>query len=314
MQKIQQNVGKTVTVNVPGTVSNLVCGFDIMGLCLEEPYDLMHVKLIDEAKVIINNTNGFDLPTDPTQNTAGAPLLEIINRHGNAFGFEVTIDKRIKPGSGLGSSAASAAGAVVAANHLLGNIYNNEQLVDLAMYGEVIASGARHADNLAPCIFGGVTLIRSTSPLDVINIPSPDFYITVVHPQIEVKTSYARSILPTEVPLKSAITQWANVAGLVAGFFKNDMELIKRSLQDVIVEPVRKKLIPGYDDVKTLSMEVGALGGGISGAGPSMFMISADNITARRVEVVMEGIYTKLGINYKTYVSKVSNKGARVVT
>ena len=310
---LQDNIGKTVTVHAPATVSNLVCGFDVMGLCLAEPYDIMHLKLINEKKVIIKSLPGFALPDDPTKNTAGAPLLEIIKRLDTGIGFEVTIDKRIKPGSGIGSSAASAAGAVVAANHLLSHIYTKTELVDLAMFGEVIASGGRHADNIAPCIYGGVTLIRSINPIDIISIPSPHLYLTVVHPQIEIKTSYARSILPTEVPLKSAIEQWGNVGALVAGFYKNDLALIGRSLQDVIVEPVRSKLIPGYNEIKMQCLKAGAVGGGISGAGPSMFMICATADIAGNVEEEMKKVYNKIGIEFHTYISKISAEGVRIV-
>jgi homoserine kinase len=168
----------------------------------------------------------------------------MLNEIDETIGFEVTIEKQIKPGSGIGSSAASAAGAVVAANHLLGNVFTNEDLVRFAMFGEKVASGVKHADNIAPCIYGGVTLIRSIFPLDIISLAAPDFYVTVVHPQIEVRTSDARQILRKEVQLKDAIKQWGNIAGLVAGLLKNDLDLIGRSLEDVIIEPVRSMLIP----------------------------------------------------------------------
>ncbi len=196
------------------------------------------------------------------------------------MGFEITIDKQIKPGSGIGSSAASAAGAAVAANHLLGNIFSDDEVVQFAMNGEKLASGVKHADNIAPCILGGVSLIRSIHPLDIIPLSSPDLFVTIVHPQIEVRTSDARQILRQQVLLKDAIKQWGNIAGLVTGFLKNDLDLIGRSLEDVIIEPVRSILIPGFDEVKLRSKEAGALGGGISGSGPSMFMLSKDEKTA----------------------------------
>ncbi len=216
----------------------MVCGFDVLGMCLQRPYDIMQVKLIEEKKIIIISKDGYKLPTDPAQNTAGAPLIEMLHELEGNIGFEVTIEKQIKPGSGIGSSAASAAGAVVGANHLLGNIFSNEDLVRFAMFGEKVASGVKHADNIAPCIYGGVTLIRSIFPLDIVAFAAPDLYVTVVHPQIEVRTSDARQILRKEVQLKDAIKQWGNIAGLVAGLFKNDLELIGRSLEDVIIEPV----------------------------------------------------------------------------
>ena len=185
----------------------------------------MEMELLDERKVIIHNRDGFGLPENAAQNTAGAPLLVMLEELGSNVGFEVTIDKHIKPGSGIGSSAASAAGAVVAANHLLGNIFSKEDLVRFAMFGEKLASGVKHADNIAPCIYGGITLIRSIFPLDIISIPAPPLHVTVVHPQIEVRTSDARQILRKEVLLRDAIRQWGNIAGLVAGFMKEDYEL-----------------------------------------------------------------------------------------
>jgi len=200
-----------IKVYAPATVANLVCGFDVLGLCLHEPYDIMDVTLLNEPKVIVRSADGYPLPEDPAQNTAGAPLIEMLKEVDANIGFEILIHKRIKPGSGVGSSAASAAGAVVAANHLLGNRFSKEQLIQFAMFGEKVASGVKHADNIAPCIYGGVTLIRSIFPLDIITLTAPSLYVTVVHPQIEVKTADARAILKQNVLLKDAIKQWGNV-------------------------------------------------------------------------------------------------------
>lgn len=305
---------KKVSVLAPATVANLVCGFDILGLCLHDPNDLMEVRLLDEAKVVIQSADGYPLPLDPAMNTAGAPLVEMLNEIEPNIGFEVIIHKRIKPGSGIGSSAASAAGAVVAANHLLGNRFSNQDLVRFAMFGEKVATGVKHADNIAPCIYGGITLIRSIHPLDIVSIPSPDLYVTIVHPQIEVRTKDARQILRKEVLLKDAIKQWGNIAGLVAGFIQNDLSLIGRSLEDVIIEPVRSILIPGFDDVKSKCKEAGALGGGISGSGPSIFMLSEDEATAKRVEVVMKDIYDAIGLDYYTYVTTINKTGVKIIS
>ena len=236
-----------------------------------------------------------------------------INELDGNIGFEVTIHKKIKPGSGIGSSAASAAGAVVAANHLLGNIYSKEDLVRFAMFGEKVATGVKHADNIAPCIYGGVTLIRSIFPLDIVAIPAPSLYVTVVHPQIEVKTKDARQILRKEVLLKDAIKQWGNIAGLVAGFMSNDLDLIGRSLEDVIIEPVRSILIPGFDEVKQRCKAVGALGGGISGSGPSLFMLSKDEATANAVQKEMSAVYERIGLDYHSYVTTINMDGVKVL-
>jgi homoserine kinase len=307
------SVVKTIKVQAPGTVANLVCGFDVLGLCLHAPFDDMEVRLLDEKKVIIQSTDGYNLPTDPHQNTAGAPLVEMLHELPEGIGFEVTIHKHIKPGSGIGSSAASAAGAVVAANYLVDNKFSKEELVRFAMFGEKVATGVKHADNIAPCIYGGITLIRSIFPLDIISIPAPDLFVTVVHPQIEVKTADARQILRKEVLLKDAIKQWGNIAGLVAGFMKNDLDLISRSLEDVIIEPVRSILIPGFNDVKKQCKDAGALGGGISGSGPSIFMLSRDEATAQKVEGIMKGIYHSIGLPHHTYVTTINKQGVKIV-
>jgi len=177
-----------------------------------------------------------------------------------------------------------------------------------------VASGVKHADNIAPCIYGGITLIRSIFPLDIVSIPSPQLHVTVVHPQIEVRTADARQILRKEVLLKDAIRQWGNIGGLVAGFIKNDYDLIGRSLEDVIIEPVRRMLIPGFDEVKQQCKEAGALGGGISGSGPSIFMLSKDEPTAKSVEEVMKGIYHKMDLIFHTYVTTINHTGVRVET
>jgi len=302
-------MSKKIRVHCPATIANLVCGFDVLGLCLEDPYDIMEVSLLDEPVIRISSADGYPLPSDPAQNTAGAPLIEMMKEIEDNIGFEVVIHKHIKPGSGLGSSAASAAGAVVAANKLLGERFSNEDLLRFAMFGEKVASGVKHADNVAPCIYGGITLIRSIHPLDVVALSAPELYVTVVHPQIEVKTSDARQILRKEVLLKDAIKQWGNIAGLVAGFLKNDYALIGRSLEDVIIEPVRSILIPGFDEVKSLCKEAGALGGGISGSGPSLFMLNQEESIAHKNEEIMQEVFKKLGIEFKTYVTKVNKNG-----
>jgi len=313
LNKELYTIGNKVTVHSPGTVANLVCGYDILGLCLHNPYDVMQVRLLDERKVIMGTTDGFDLPTDPLKNTAGKPLLQMLEKIEDNVGFEVIITKNIKPGSGLGSSAASAAGAVVAANHLLGNPFTQKELVRFAMYGEEVATGVKHADNIAPCIYGGITLISCISPLEIVTIPPPDLWVTVIHPQIEVRTADARKILRKELLLKDAIVQWGNIAGLVAGFFKKDMDLISKSLRDVIIEPVRSILIPGFDEVKNRCKEAGALGGGISGSGPTIFMLSINEQTALAVEGEMKQVYEKLGIEYHTYVTTINPKGIQIV-
>jgi homoserine kinase len=295
------------------TIANLVCGFDILGLAVEEPYDLMTLEIVEKPGLEIVHIDPYQLTTIPAENVAGAALLAMMEDIKDVPGLRLTIDKKIKPGSGLGSSAASAAGAVMAASKLIDQEFSNEALIRYAMFGEKVASGVKHADNITPCLLGGVTLIRSIMPLDVIKLNSPDLHISIVHPQIEVRTSDARQILKKEVQLKQAIKQWGNIAGLVAGFMKEDYDLIGRSLEDVIIEPVRSILIPGFNEVKSISKEAGALGGGISGSGPSIFMISKDIKTATSVEAAMQSVYNKMGIEYKSYVTKLNKEGVKII-
>ena len=313
-----------IKIKAPATVANMVCGFDILGFAVNSPYDEMEMRWMsraeNEASITIINIDNYNLPTDPEKNVAGAALLAFIeeyeekqnNRKASKIKFEVKINKLIKPGSGVGSSAASSAGAVVGANYLVGNIFSKDDLVRFAMNGEKLASGVKHADNIAPCIFGGVTLVRSIFPLEIIALPSPTLYVTIVHPQIEVRTSDARSILRQQVLLKDAIKQWGNIAGLVAGLMKSDYDLIGRSLEDVIIEPVRSILIPGFDALKLACKQAGALGGGISGSGPSIFMLSKTKEIAIAVEKEMKQLYDGIGLPHHTYVTSINQTGVEI--
>ena len=305
---------RTVTVRANASVANLVCGFDVLGMALEDPYDEMTLTLLDKRVIRIRHTDAYGLPEAPEKNVAGVALQELMQECEEEVGFELTVHKHIKPGSGLGSSAAGSAGAVVAANHLLGERFSRNDLVRFAMAGEKLATGVKHADNIAPGIYGGITLIRSIFPLDIIALDPPPLFVTVVHPQIEVKTSDARQILRKEVLLKDAIRQWGNIAGLVAGIMQKDYDLIGRSLEDVIIEPVRSLLIPGFDAVKARCKQAGALGGGISGSGPSVFMISSTKAVAAAVEAEMSAVYTQLGVEHKTYVTTISRSGVKIMS
>lgn len=302
-----------IRVLAPATVANVVCGFDILGFALSQPNDEMILRVIEEKTIRIINRDEYNLPTEPTKNVAGAALLSMLKAANPDFGFEVEIKKGIKPGSGIGSSSASAAGAVVAANHLLNGRFSKLELVEFAMDGEKIASGTRHADNVAPCIYGGFTLVRSNNPLDIISLDFPPLFVTVVHPQIEVKTSDAREILKQKIELKEAIAQWGNVAALVAGLQKGDYNLISRSLEDRIIEPIRSILIPKFAEIKSASKNAGSLGGGISGSGPSIFMLSETLEIAQKVEKAMREIYERTEIDFNTYVSEINAEGVKIL-
>ncbi|CAG2533557.1 homoserine kinase [Maribacter dokdonensis] len=303
-----------IKVFCPATVANVSCGFDVLGVALDSVGDEMVVRKVPKKGIKITKLTGQDLPKETLNNVAGVA--------GNAFllasdydgGFEIEIDKKIKPGSGIGSSAASSAGAVWAMNHLLGNPFSKTELVKFAMEGERLASDVAHADNVAPALFGGFTLVRSYSPLDIIDIPAPtELYLTIIHPQIEIKTSDSRKILKTTISMETGIKQWGNVGGLVAGLFKKDYDLIGRSLEDHIVEPIRSILIPGFDEVKKVSLEAGALGSGISGSGPSIFAFSKGKDTALKVGESMKKVYDKIGIDYEIHVSKINTEGVKIL-
>ena len=301
-----------ITVQSPATVSNVVCGFDCLGFALDGPFDVITVRKISEPVIRITHRDDFGLPSDPALNVAGVALRALIDAAGIDFGFEVEIDKSIKPGSGIGSSAASACGAVVAANHLLKHRFSPVELVELAMAGEMVASGSRHADNLAPCIYGGFILVRSSQPLDIVEIACPELYATVIHPQIEVKTSEARAMLPKDVPLAEAVRNWSNLGAFVAALTSGDLDLMARSMVDTIVEPARQALIPKFAELKAASLAAGAIGGGISGSGPSVFMLSESSDIAEYVREAMNIVYGPTGIDFNTYVSRISPHGVRV--
>ena len=304
-----------IKIFCPATIANLNCGFDVMGLCLEGIGDEMIIRKVAEKGIKITKITGADLPLETAKNVAGVAGLAILNATKSDFGFEIEIHKKIKAGSGIGSSSASAAGAVFGINELLGKPFTKHELVDFAMKGEAVASGCEHADNVAPCVLGGFILVRGYNPLDVIKIQSPDeLYAVVLHPHIEVKTSDSRAVLKPEVSLKNAITQWGNLGGLIAGLYTKDYELIGSSLNDVIVEPARKHLIPNFDEVKNAALQNGALGAGISGAGPSIFALCKGEIIAKTVAQNMSDAYHNNGIAFDIHISKVNDEGTKIIT
>lgn len=303
-----------IKIFCPATIANLSCGFDVLGTCLENVGDEMIIKKSNEKGIRITKIVGADLPLETEKNVAGVAALALLNAVDTDFGFDIEIYKKIKAGSGIGSSSASAAGAVFGINELLGKPFTRKELVAFAMKGEALASGSEHADNVAPCILGGFTVVRSSTPLDIIKIESPkDLYATVIHPQIELKTSEMRAVLQPMVSLKSAITQWGNVGGLIAGLYTSDYELIGRSLHDEIVEPLRGKFIPKFDLVKQAALKNGALGSGISGSGPSIFALSKGKETADKIAIAMREIYNETGIPFEIHVSKINDEGVIVI-
>jgi homoserine kinase len=298
----------------PATIANVSCGFDVLGLCLESVGDTMTITKTAKKGVRIIEIIGADLPLEINENVAGVAAVALLGALQPDIGFDISVTKNIKAGSGIGSSAASAAGAVYGINKLLGSPFSIKELVPFAMQGEKFASGTAHADNVAPALLGGFTLIRSYDPLDIITIPSPaDLYATVLHPQIELKTKDARSVLKENISLKKATIQCGNLGGLISGLYTNDYELIGRSLHDELVEPVRSILIPKFDALKAAAIATGALGGGISGSGPSVFALSKGEATARKVADAIAVIMNETGIPFEVHVSRINSEGIKII-
>ena len=263
----------------------------------------------------ITKIEGQNLPLATQENVAGVAAEALIEKHPTDLGFEIEIYKGIKAGSGIGSSAASAAGAVFGINTLLGEPFSRNQLIEFAMKGEELASGAAHADNVSPALLGGFTLVRCGQSPDIISLPSPEeLYATIIHPKIELRTADARSVLKKTISLEKGIQQWGNLAALVSALYTNDYDLISRSLVDVIIEPERSILIPHFNEMKKAALSAGALGSGISGSGPSIFTLSKGQATAEKVQQALVDTFSPLGIDFDTFVSKINPKGVQIIS
>lgn len=298
----------------PATVANVSCGFDSLGFAVDAIGDEMTFTKTVEKGVKITNITGAVLPYNVDENSASAVIKKILLEAKADFGIALTIHKGFSPGSGLGSSAASAAGAAFGVNQFLTHQYSNLELTKFAMYGEEVACGSAIADNVAAGIYGGFVLVRSYEPLEVIKLPVPEeLRVVTIHPQIAIKTKDAREVLPKEIALQNAITQWANLGGLVSGLFTNNYELISNSLVDVIVEPFRKGLIPFFDEVKTNAIKAGALGAGISGSGPTIFALCKGDESAKNVYSAIETAYQETGIDFEMFISKINPQGMKII-
>ena len=305
---------KGLRLFAPASIANISCGFDVLGLCLENIGDYMEIRRSEKAGIHISSIKGQDLPLEAKKNVAGVAGLALLEAHNPQLGFEILIEKNIKPGSGIGSSAASAVGTVAGINYLLGNPFTPTELIPFAMEGERLACGSAHADNVAPALLGGFTLVRNTNPLDVCKLPTPlELAATVIHPKIEVKTADARAVLKKRVSLEKAISQWANVGALVSSLYEEDYALLSRALVDEIVEPTRSILIPKFKELKNVCKEAGALGSGISGSGPSVFALSRGMDTANTVAKAMQEMYEQTGIPFEIHVSPVKQSGVSIL-
>jgi homoserine kinase len=307
---------KTVKAYAPATVANVSCGFDVFGFAVEEPGDEIQLTLTESSHVVIKQIvgDGGRLPLQAEKNTAGVAVLAFLKALNKTQGVEIVLNKNLPLGSGMGSSAASSVAALVGINHLMGEPFSRKELLPFAMEAERVACGSAHADNVAPSLLGGFVLVRGYDPLDVVSIPTPsNLYCTLVHPHLELKTEDSRQVLRHNISLKDAITQWGNIAGLVAGLMKPDYELISRSLHDVIAEPIRSLLIPGFDIMKAMAVKEGALGCGISGSGPTLFALSTDKALAGRIGAVVQQQFMKYELKSEIYVSRINDQGAKVI-
>jgi len=306
-----------VKVFAPATVANVGSGFDIFGFALNEPGDEIHLRVAEQTGVIIDviSGDGGALPRQAEKNTAGRSVLAMLEYLEADFGLAMEIHKKMPIGSGLGSSAASSVASVFALNNLLKKPLPKEKLLEFAIEGEKIASGENvHLDNIAACLYGGFILVRSKNPIDIVQIPTPqNLHCTVIHPQIEIRTSESRKMLKAHLPLSKAITQWANVAGVVTALFQADYDLLKRSLIDEIAEPDRSILIPHFAEMKETALENGAAGFSISGSGPSVFILSSDYETAQTIGREVRNVLKKEQIGNDIFISKINNTGPKVL-
>lgn len=305
---------KKVRVFAPASIANMGCGFDVIGLALDEVGDVIEITQSEGDGLTITNESGVPLPDDIEKNVITPVIRSFLAKIGKKAQIDVKICEKIYPGSGIGSSAASSAAAAYGMNELYGGPLSEEEVVMCAMEGENLASGGYHADNAAPAVMGGIVLIRGYEPLDIIQLPVPgNFYCAVVHPHIVVATKEAREILPKAVPMHDAVRQWGNVGGLVAGLYSGNIGLVGHSMQDFVAEPYRKKFIPGFDELRQKVLESGALAMNISGSGPSVFALCDHKNKANAAGWILKQHFDSLGVGCEVYVVKVSNKGAKLM-
>jgi homoserine kinase len=307
----------SVSVFAPATVANVVCGFDVLGFAVNEPGDEVIMRITGKQGITISKITGDDgrLPLDPAKNTVSVSVQHYLNSIGrNDLGLDIELHKKMPIGSGLGSSSASTVAGLFAIKTLLGDDTDPAKLLPFAMKGEEMACGHGHADNVAPALFGGFVLIRSYEPLDVIRLPHPQgLYCAIIFPDVDVPTREARQIIRKNIRMQDAVTQWGNIAGLVSGLFMNDIDLIGRSMKDILVEPVRSMLIPDFYRMREMAMELGAVSFGISGSGPSVFAFTRDEETAKRITQKLQQHLTGINIGSNIYVSTINDKGPRVI-
>lgn len=303
-----------IKVFSPGSITNLSCGYDILGVCLNNRGDEITVTKTENKGIIIKSNDDYNISNDINKNVAGIAAQALLKKTSTEFGFEIEIKKGIKPGSGIGSSAASSAGTVFAINQLLDSPFSQLDLIKFSMEGEKFVSDSYHADNVAPIILGGITLVRSISEIDVIKLPTPkSLEVIIIRPNIEIKTSDSRKVLRKKIKIEEMVQQSANLGSFVSSLYNEDFNLMSRSIVDIIAEPNRRILIPEFDNIIKLSKINGAIAAGISGSGPSIFSLSKDTIISEKILKATTDHYNKLGISYDGFISKINTTGIKIL-
>ena len=303
-----------IKVFSPGSITNLSCGYDVLGVCLNNRGDEITVTKTSNKGIVIKSNDEYDISKDINENVAGIAAQALLKNISTKFGFEIEIKKGIKPGSGIGSSAASSAGTVFAINQLLDSPFSQLDLIKFSMEGEKFVSGSYHADNVAPIILGGITLVRSIDEIDVIKLPSPKtLEVIIIRPNIEIKTSDSRKVVKKKIKIEKVVKQSANLASFVSSLYTEDFDLMSRSVVDIIAEPNRKILIPEFDKIKNKSKNSGAIAVGISGSGPSIFSLSNNTIISKKILETASNHYDKLGIDHDGFISKINPTGIKIL-
>ena len=303
-----------IKVFSPGSITNLSCGYDILGVCLNNRGDEITVTKTENKGIIIKSNDDYNISNDINKNVAGIAAQALLKKTSTEFGFEIEIKKGIKPGSGIGSSAASSAGTVFAINQLLDSPFSQLDLIKFSMEGEKFVSDSYHADNVAPIILGGITLVRSINEIDVIKLPTPkSLEVIIIRPNIEIKTSDSRKVLKKKIKIEEMVQQSANLGSFVSSLYNEDFNLMSRSIVDIIAEPNRRILIPEFDNIIKLSKINGAIAAGISGSGPSIFSLSKDTNISEKILKATTDHYNKLGISYDGFISKINTTGIKIL-
>ncbi len=306
---------RIVRAFAPASIANLSCGFDVLGLAIHSMGDIVEISSTYKNTIQITEiVNGKELSYDATKNSCGVVASKMLEVLKHKRGVNIRIIKGYESGSGLGSSAASSVATAVAMNKFLNTHLSPIELIKFAMEGEFAASGTRHADNVAASMLGGICLVKELDPLEIVQLPVPkNLYVSVLFPQIQLKTSDSRNLIQDKIKLKLASQQWGNLASFVSGLHNEDYELMGRSMKDVVAEASRSTMIPAYEKMKAGAMESGALGFGIAGSGPAVFALAKGKKKAEKVSFAMEMAFQNEGIAYRSFISEIRLRQAEII-